>query len=239
MTISTSNPVRSRRAEDDRSATARPEPRGWAVSGVVAGLAGAGTVVTSGMVDAVYREELWGDPQAIAQAVADKAPVIAAFHVIGVVGAVAMVVFAAGLFRRLAVTSARDSLVPFVAAAGLVGTAVVTVLGTGLDTEFMFAFQAGEDAIDPSNMAMYNNWIGTIPWVWVLAGLSGVALWQAGRSGAVPRWIARTGLVLGGLTLLLGISPLQYMAGMTGPIWLFVTSTGFVLGDRAFRAGRA
>ena len=239
MTITTSNPVRSRRAEDDTPTTARPASRGWALSGVVAGVAGIGTIVTSSMVDAVYREDLWGDPEAIAQAVADKAPVIAAFHVIGVIGAVAMVVFAAGLFRRLAATTARDSLAPFVAAAGLVGTAIVTVLGTGLDTEFMFAFQAGEDAIDPSNMALYNNWIGTIPWVWVLAGLTGVAIWQAGRSGAVPRWMARTGLVLGGLTLLLGISPLQYMAGMTGPLWLLATALGFVLGDRAFRSGRA
>ena len=239
MSTTTSNPVRSRRAEDDRPTTARPAPRGWALSGVVAAVAGIGTIVTSGMVDAVYREDLWGDPEAIAEAVADKTPVIAAFHVIGVIGAVAMVVFAAGLFRRLAATTTRDSLVPFVAAAGLVGTAIVTVLGTGLDTEFMFAFQAGDDAIDPSNMAMYNNWIGTIPWVWVLAGLTGVALWQAGRSGAVPRWIARTGLVLGGLTLLLGISPLQYMAGMTGPLWLLATALGFVLGDKAFRAGRA
>ena len=239
MTISPSNPVRSRRAEDDTPTTARPVPRGWALSGVVAGLAGVGTIVTSSMVDAVYREDLWGDPDAIAQAVADKAPVIAAFHVVGVIGAVAMIVFAAGLFRRLAAVSARDSLAPLVAAAGLVGTAVVTVLGTGLDTEFMFAFQAGDDAIDPSNMAMYNNWIGTIPWVWVLAGLTGVAVWRAGRSGAVPRWIGRVGLVLGGLTLLFGVSPLQYVAGAVGPIGLLVTALGLVLGDRAHRTGRA
>jgi hypothetical protein len=240
MTISTSNPVRSRRHDEpaDPQET-RPAPRAWAAAGIVAGLAGIGTIVTSSMVDAVYREDLWGDPDAIAQAVADKAPVIAAFHVVGVIGAVAMIVFAAGLFRRLAAVSARDSLAPLVAAAGLVGTAVVTVLGTGLDTEFMFAFRAGDDAVDPSNMAFYNNWIGTIPWVWVLAGLTGLALWQAGRSGAVPRWMARTGLVLGGLTLLLGISPLQYMAGMTGPLWLLATALGFVLGDKAFRHGRA
>jgi len=37
------------------------------------------------MVDAVYREELWGNPEAIAQAVADKAPVLAAFHTLTMV----------------------------------------------------------------------------------------------------------------------------------------------------------
>ena len=43
------------------------------------------------------------------------------------------------------------------------------------------------------------------------------------------------GAGLGGLTLLLGISPLQYMAGMTGPIGLLVITLGFLAGDKAFR----
>jgi hypothetical protein len=38
--------------------------------------------------------------------------------------------------------------------------------------------------------------------------------------------------VLGGLTLLLGISPLQYMAGFVGPLWLLVAAIGFAAGDR-------
>jgi len=42
--------------------------------------------------------------------------------------------------------------------------------------------------------------------------------------------------VLGGVTLVLGLSPLQYMAGMTGPIWLLITAIGLALGDRARRA---
>lgn len=234
MTTVTPAPART----DTRTAAAPVPGRAWAVSGVVAGLAGIGTIVTSGMVDAVYREELWGDPEAIAQAVADKTPVIAVFHSFALVGAVAMVVFAAGLHRRLVAGTTAGSLLPTVTASGLLATAVVLVLGSGLDTEFMFAYQAGEDAIDPHNMAMFNSWIGTIPWCWVLAGLSGVAVWRAARQGAVPVWIGRVGLVLGGLTLLLGISPMQYMAGMTGPLWLLVTALGLVLGDRAFRAGR-
>ena len=86
-----------------------------------------------------------------------------------------------------------------------------------------------EDAILPTNAAMYNHWIGTIPWLWTLAGLTGVALFVAFRRGGVPRWIGLVGLVLGGLTLLLGVSPLQYMAGMTGPLWLLVTALGFVV----------
>jgi hypothetical protein len=116
-----------------------------------------------------------------------------------------------------------------------VGTAVVLVLGSGLDTEFFWAFQEDEKIVDDANAALYNHWIGTIPWVWVLAGLAGLALFSAYRAGAVPRWIGIVGLVLGGLTLLLGISPFQYMAGMTGPLLVLVTAIGFTVGDKAHR----
>jgi len=34
--------------------------------------------------------------------------------------------------------------------------------------------------------------------------------------------------VLGGLTAVFLVSPLQYMAGMTGPVWLVVVSLGLL-----------
>jgi len=157
-----------------------------------------------------------------------------AFHSITMLGAVLMVVFAAGLFRRLR-TALPDSIAPTVAFAGLAGTAVVSVLGAGLDTEFMMAFGQGDGVVDDANAAMYNHWIGTIPWLWVLAGLAGLALFSAFRQGVVPRWIGLVGLVLGGLTVLLGISPLEYMSGVTGVLWLLTTAVGFTLGDRRYR----
>ncbi|MEN8705086.1 MAG: hypothetical protein ABF306_03020 [Nocardioides marinisabuli] len=241
---SSSRPVRTDRAGSARPTPPRAErpapraPRTWAAVGIAAAAAGIGGIATSGLVTAVYDEALAGDPDAIALAVADKVPVIVAFHVLALVGAVATVVFAAGLHRRLA-DHPGTGLAPFVAAAGLLGTALVTVLGTGLDTEFIFASQAGDAVADPHAVVFFNHWIATVPWCWVLSGLSGVAVWRAAREGAVPTWIGRVGLVLGGLTLLLGISPLQYMAGMTGPLWLLVTATGFALGDRVHRGVRA
>jgi hypothetical protein len=36
--------------------------------------------------------------------------------------------------------------------------------------------------------------------------------------------------------MLLGVSPLQYLAGMAGGIWLVVSAAGFYFGDRAFRS---
>ena len=233
MTVLTPPPART----DTRVASV-PTSRTWALPGVVAGVAGVVTTTASGMVGAVYDEALRGNPEGVAQAVFDDVPTLLVFHTAALVGAVAMVVFGAGLFRRLAARTGPGSLAPAVAAAGLLGTAVVSVIGTGLDTEFIFAGSLPDGTVDPHAVVLFNHWIGTVPWCWVLAGLSGTAVWVASRAGAAPRWIGRVGLVLGGLTLLLGVSPLQYMAGMTGPLWLLVTALGFVLGDRAFRAGR-
>ena len=44
--------------------------------------------------------------------------------------------------------------------------------------------------------------------------------------------LLRVGALLGGLTLLVGISPLQYMAGFTGPVLVLVMALGFAFGDR-------
>jgi hypothetical protein len=243
--ITTHNPVRSDLAPggapDVVDIAVRPSGggRGWALAGIGAGLAGIGTIVTSSMVDAVYDKDLVGDTPGVLAKLADQTAPMFAFHTFSVVGAVLMIVFAAGLFRRLRAGAPETSTAPLVAFAGMVGTALVSVLGSGLDTEFMLAFVQDPDIVDPANAALYNHWIGTIPWLWVLAGLAGVATWVVSRSQGTPRWIGRVGLVLGGLTLLLGISPLQYMAGMTGPLWLLVTAIGFAAGDRAFRASRA
>jgi hypothetical protein len=51
----------------------------------------------------------------------------------------------------------------------------------------------------------------------------------------VPRWLGVVGLVLGGLTVLLGVSPLEYMSGVTGVLWMLLTAVGFMAGDRAYR----
>jgi hypothetical protein len=238
-TVTTHNPVRADlTATADQVAVPAPTSRSWAVAGIGAGLAGLGTIVTSSAVDVVYRDEFSrGSIDGVAEALSDKTGVMFAFHSITTLGAVLMVVFAAGLFRRLR-TAMPDSIAPLVALVGLAGTAVVSVLGAGLDTEFAMPSTGDGIVVDDSSAAMYNHWIGTIPWLWTLAGMAGLALFVAFRRGAAPRWIGLVGLVLGGLTVLLGISPLEYMAGLTGALWLLVTAIGFTVGDRAFRRTR-
>lgn len=209
-------------------------PTRWALAGLGAGLAGLGVMVSSSMVNAVYDEKYAGDAEAISKALGDMVPQMIAFHLSAMIGAVLMIPFAAGLFRRLKATTPADSVLPLVAFSGVLITAIMLVVGSGLDTEFIFA--AGDpELVVPEDAAMFNHWIGTVPWCWGLLGLSGLTLFGAARRGGVPKWIGLVGLVGGGLTLLLGISPLQYMAGMTGPIGLIVIALGFLAGDKAFR----
>jgi hypothetical protein len=237
-TVTTQNPVRTDLAATGAGHTDRTtRSRLWAVAGIGAALAGAATIVTSSMVDVVYRDEFNGTTDGAAQALSDKSPVLFAFHSITALGALLMIVFGAGLFRRLRAT-AGDGLAPVVALVGLAGTGVVSILGSGLDTEFMMPGPDSGPAYADSSAALYNHWVGTIPWLWTLVGLAGLAIFVASRSRAVPRWLGIVGLVLGGLTVLLGVSPLEYMSGVTGVLWLLVTALGFTVGDRAFRAGR-
>lgn len=237
-TLTTQNPVRSDLAPTGAGHADRTASRTWALAGLGAALLGAGTIVTSGMVDLVYSEEFAGDATGMADALGDKTPVLFAFHSVTALGAVLLLLFGAGLFRRLRAAMPSTSLAPLVAFAGLAGTSVVSILGSGLDTEFMFAGGEESVTVDDASAAMYNHWIGTIPWLWTLAGLAGVALFVAARAGAVARWQGYVGLVLGGLTVLLGVSPMEYMAGLTGVLWLLVASLGFLLGDRAYRTAR-
>lgn len=231
----THHPVRSDLPSDALSGATSGTSSRWALAGLGAGVAGLGVVVASSMLTAVYDDDLEGDTARIADELGEMVPQMIAFHVLGMVSAALMLVFAAGLHRRLRASAPVDSIAPAVASYGLLGTAFVLLLGTGLDTEFVFGL-GNDELVAPDNAAFYNHWVGTIPWCWGLLGLSGIALFVLSRSGGVARWLGLVGLLGGGVTLLLGISPLQYLAGMTGPIGLIVVSLGFLVGDRAHRS---
>lgn len=239
-TVTTQNPVRSDLASTEAAGgdrTTTPS-RLWALAGLGSAVLGAGTIVTSSAAGYVYEDRFsHGSVEGVGKALDDKAGVLFAFHSITALGAVLMIVFGAGLFRRLRVAGS-DSLAPVVALVGLAGTAVVSVLGSGLDTEFMMAAGQADVTVDDGSAAIYGHWIGTIPWLWTLVGLAGLAVFVASRAGVAPRWLGLVGLVLGGLTVLLGVSPLEYMAGLTGVLWLLVTALGFTVGDKAYRAAR-
>ncbi|MFT4165846.1 MAG: hypothetical protein QM650_11450 [Microlunatus sp.] len=205
--------------------------RGWAVAGVLAGACAVAGIQISTMASPVYDAAKPPTPEWIAEQLSTKVPVLIGFHVTTTIAALLLMVFTAGLKRRLDAQAPADSLLPNVAAIGLVITSAILILGAGLNTEFIFGL-ATPGMIPATDVSMYSHWVATIAWLWVAAGVSAVALGLASFKGAAPRWIGVVSLVLGVLTVLLGVSPLQYMAGFVGPIWLLVAALGFLLGDR-------
>ncbi|KGN34280.1 membrane protein [Knoellia sinensis KCTC 19936] len=212
--------------------------RAWAASGVAAGLAAIVGIAASMQIDAVYAPDTGGDPDRIVTRLGELVPQILVFHTATMLSVVLLLVFAAGLRRRLADQLPSRSLLPDVAAGGLGLVSVAGLLGSGLTTEFVFAVADPGIGLVPESAVFFNHWVGTIPWLWVGAGVAGVAVAIAAlRHAAVARWVGFAGLVLGGLTLLLGLSPLQYMAGMTGPVWLLITALALTIGDRPASSG--
>lgn len=206
------------------AAAAEPTSRRWVAAGIVAGLASVVSIGASMSAGAVYDETVSGDPEAIVDLMSDQVGQMLVFHTATMISAVLLLVFIPGLRRFLAARVPADSLLADVAAAGLGLVAVAQLMGAALSTEFIFAL-SDPDIMVPESAVFFGHWIGTVPWLWVGAGVAALALGTAGRRfAAVPTWLVWTSLVLGTLTTLFGISPLQYMAGMTGPIWLTVTS---------------
>ncbi len=204
--------------------------RAWAGTSLLAGLAGIVSIQASAALS-VNWVEVAGDPEAIVADLAERVPTLLAFHTATALCTVLLLVAAAGLTRRLRTGTPAGSLLPTVAGSGLLLTAAAALLGGGLDTQFMFALDTPE--LVASSGSFYSDWVATIPWLWVGAGVSALAVAVAGlRHRAVPRWIAVVSLLLGALTVLTGVSPFQYLAGMVGPVWLTVVAAGFLLGDR-------
>jgi hypothetical protein len=232
--VTISHPVRSDVpvADESRPRAVRA-PRGWALAGLGAGVAGVATVILTSSINTVYLPKYEGTITGVGTDLKSHVGAMFAFHTVAVVGALLTMVFAAGLHRRLR-ARLRDSLLPQLALIGLSGTAVVSILGAGLDTEVMMGLAGGMHLDDPT-AAAYNHWIGTIPWVHVLTGVSALAVFAASRKTDVPRWLGYVGLVFGGLAVLVGASPLEYIAVVPASLWLIVSSLGFALGDKAHR----
>ena len=214
------------------AATGARQSRRWALAGIGAGALGVVSIVGSSLSGAVYERANWGDAPAIADDMAGRGSAVLLFHTATMLSCALLVLFTAGLHRQLRRRTPDDSLVPGVALGGLALVCVAQLMGAGLTTEFL-AFAAPPEAFVPEAVVFFGHWIGTIPWLWGGAGLTALAVAGAAfRYGAYPRWIAWTSVVLGGLTALFMVSPMQYMAGLTGPVWLLAVATGLSLSRR-------
>jgi len=205
--------------------------RAWAWSGVVAGALGIATIQAS-MATSVDWQVTAGDADKMLADAATKQGAYLLFHALAVLTMLVLPVFAAGLKRRLDQQGQAAGLHGQVALGGLLLTAAALLLGSGLDTQFALGLSE-PSAYVPESVAFYTDWVATIPWLWVGAGLSALAVSIASlRHGAAPRWLGVVSLVLGILIVVAGVSPFQYMAGFVGPVWLLITSLGFTFGDR-------
>lgn len=231
MSSATAGPTAAEESATSVRAERRLTNRGWAIAGLTGALAGFASVFLSMMLSPEYIPGNAITAADIDAGLQARRPVMIAFHVVTLGSALLVVVFAAGLHRRLGAVLPDRSTVPMVAFAGMLLVATAQVLGSGLDTEFLFGI--GDTAINlPSDIGFYSHWIATIPWLWVGAGLAALAVWRAQRAGGVRVWMGATSLVLGGLTVLIGLSPLQYMAAGPGVLWLLVVSIGFAAESR-------
>ncbi|MGA8044862.1 MAG: hypothetical protein WCA30_01210 [Dermatophilaceae bacterium] len=207
-----------------------PEPslgtpsRMWVLAGIGAAMASIAGIVGSSMAGAVYDAELAGDAAGITDRMTGEIPQMLVFHSASAIAALLLVVFAAGLRRFLRERTPLDHLAPQLASTGLLLVSVVLLTGTALSTEFIFGL-LDPALLVPETAVFYGHWIGTVPWFWAGAGLAALAVGVAGRRyGAVSGWLTWVSLVLGAVTTLLAVSPLQYMAGMTGPLWLLIVT---------------
>ena len=206
--------------------------RRWQVAGLGAGIAGIGSIVGSSLSGAVYEDRIAGDAVAITDRLAEMTSQILFFHTATMISCALLVVFAAGLHRDLRQRLGSYSLLPQVASYGLLLVAVALLMGGALTTEFVFGV-ADPGQIVPEVAAFFGHWIGTVPWLWGGAGLTGLVVAIAAlRHRSYSRFIGSTSVVLGGLAAFFFVSPLQYMAGMVGPLWLTIFSIALLLSRR-------
>ncbi|MGH3330436.1 MAG: hypothetical protein ACRDPJ_03930, partial [Nocardioidaceae bacterium] len=114
------------------------EGKGWVYAGIGAGLAGVISIVGTTFSGAVYDEEIAGDAVGITARLAEQTAPILVFHTAATVSALLLLVFAAGLRRRIAQATPQGSLLPQVAASGLLLVSVTLLMGSALTTEFVF-----------------------------------------------------------------------------------------------------
>ncbi len=207
------------------------EARWWAPSGIVAGLAGTVGVVATAGLD-VGDPEAGRDAARVVELSAGKGPVIALVSGSFVVAAFAVVVFGAGLRRRLA-AGESSGLAPDLALVGSVLVAALCLVGSAPATDIA-ANLGAEGLVDPDAVVANSSGLFTTAWVWAGTALMAAAVASGGfgRARAVPRWLAAVSVVFAVLIGAVAVLPLQYLAVLLGALWLVLAGGGMLTGRR-------
>jgi hypothetical protein len=89
----------------------RRPPRGWAFAGLGAGLAGVATIVTSSLIDTIYRPRYNGQVEGVAVALGEKVPMMYVIHTVTALSAVLMIVFASSVYAELHTTGRAEPII--------------------------------------------------------------------------------------------------------------------------------
>jgi len=202
----------------------------WALAGVAAGVLAVAGFFLSGALS--VSEDVLADNADFVAAVEGKEWVLWAYQSLTAVIAAALVVFAAGLRRRLDEQAPVGSLLPTVAFTGLALTAAMNLVGGGICTE-LFWLMVNADKSDPDTIASNFGIVNTMGWVWVGIGLTaGSVAISALRHGSLPRWLGWVSVVATALIALLQLVPLQYLALVPGALWCIVAGIGMARRER-------
>jgi len=233
MNTSTLPPVT--RHPDTAGVDHTPAGRGWARAGLLSGIGALIFFIVPGSMLSPSTDSLADNVDVLAE-LEGKAGWVWAFQTSGVALAVLLVIFAVGLRRRLAGQEPAGSLVPDLAALGLVLMSVMTLVGTGISTEMFHALRH-TDEVDPDTVAAQLAIYNTMAWVWAGGMLTTGAIAVAGRHGSVSRRLGRFAAVMTGLVVLTQILPFQYLAVLPMAIFLIVCGIS-MLRTEAAEAGR-
>ncbi len=216
----------------DRRSDAPPRRSGWAWAGVGAGLCGVATFLLAPSIGDVP-DAIYADNALLAAELDGGAPIVWAAQVLTTTAAVLLVIFGAGLRRRLAEHEPVGSLLPTVAFSGLLLTAALNLVGGGISTELFWSLTRDVGETDPDAVISALTIFNTLPWVWAGAGLaSGAVALASLRHGSAPRWIGWTSAVLTALVVLTQVVPLQYLALAPASLWLIIVGVGLARRER-------
>ncbi|WP_289008542.1 hypothetical protein [uncultured Thermomonospora sp.] len=205
------------------------EGRGWAVAGIVGAL--VALVVVFGLSVQLTNDhsELWKDNHQLIPAIADNKHFVWLFQASTSLSALLVMLFGAGLRRRLERAEPAGSLIPGLAFAGILLVAALLLVGGGMSTELYWGL-AKHDEADPDTVAASLGIYNTMAWVWAGAGLSAGAVAVAGfRRRTVGRGLAAFSALMAALLALVQLTPVQYMALLPGALWVLGTGAAFAL----------
>lgn len=198
--------------------------RGWARAGLAAGLLGLVTFVVAGGVYASEASLI--DNAKVVDEIDQALWTVFAYQVLGVASAAALVIFAVGLRRRLDQQEPAGSLAPAVAAIGLVMTAVMCLVGSGICTELFHELRHASET-DPDTIAANLGIFNTMGWVWAGAGLATGSVALAARRGSVGKALGRGSVAATALIVLTQVTPFQYLALLPAALWLVGAGVAF------------